>query len=96
MKTKIENPVLLVVNNGFYYFGDQVAAPEGYIALKNFAMFGGFSNDRGVAAVACARKGATVNLDRFPEDAVGHWPIESVCGILPCANLYEFAGTTLR
>jgi hypothetical protein len=36
MQTKI-----LAVSGGFYFFGTEVTAPEGYIALKNAAMFGG-------------------------------------------------------
>ncbi len=42
MQTKI-----IAVSGGFYFFGTEITAPEGYISLKNAAMFGGIA---GVAA----------------------------------------------
>lgn len=87
---------ILAVMQGFYYFGEEVTAPEGYIALKNGAMFGGFSGGKGVAGVARGDKSSKVSLDRFDKNEELLFPISAVIGILPSINLYDFSGSTLR
>lgn len=94
MSTKI-----LAVSGGFYFFGTEVvgaAAPEGYICLKNAAMFGGFQGGKGVGGVARGDKSATVTLDRFGVDEECLFPITAVIAILPSIDLYAFKGTTIR
>jgi len=91
MSTKI-----LAISGGFYYYGTQVDAPDGYIALKDFAMFGGFSGGKGLPGVARGDSEAKVTLDRFAEGEIGYFPLESCLGVLPSVDLYKFKGTTLR
>jgi len=93
----MDNPVILAVNGGFYLFGDEVAdAPEGYIGIRDAAMFGGFGGGQGLPGVAGGCKGATVTLDRFPRGETELIPIQNVFAIFKSANLYEFGGTTIR
>lgn len=91
MSTKI-----LAVSGGFYFFGTEVNAPEGYISLKNAAMFGGFAGGKGLPGVARGDKAATVTLDRFDKDEELLFPITAVFAILPSVDLYAHKGTTLR
>ena len=92
-----KNTKIFVIAGGFYYFGEEVDAPqEGWIALKNFAMFGGFGGGKGVGGLARGDKDATVTLDRFEENELGIWPVSACYGILPCIDLYNFKGATLR
>lgn len=91
MSTKI-----LAVSGGFYFFGTEVTAPEGYIALKKAAMFGGFSGGKGLPGVARGDKSATVTLDRFDADEELLFPTTAVFAILPSIDLYTSKGTTLR
>ena len=91
MQTKI-----LAVSGGFYFFGTEVTAPEGYIALKNAAMFGGFGGGKGLPGVARGDKSATVTLDRFDADEECLFPISAVFAIIPSIDLYAFKNTTLR
>ena len=88
--------VILAVSGGFYFFGCEISAPDGYIALKDASMFGGFGGGKGLPGVARGDKSATVILDRF--DAAAHltFPLTAVYAIMPSINLYEFAGATLR
>ena len=76
--------------------GDEVDAPEGYLALKDFSMFGGFSGGKGVAGVARGEKGAEVILDKFEDGEIGYFPLTSCYGVLPSVDLYKFKGTKLR
>lgn len=92
----MSNPKIFVIAGGFYYFGDHIESQDGFVALKNLSMFGGFSGGLGLPGVCSGRKGAKVTLDRFAENAIGIFPISACYGILPCINLYEFDGTTLR
>ncbi len=87
---------ILAVSGGFYFFGREVTAPEGYIALVDGAMFGGFGGGRGVAGVARGDAAATVTLDRFPASEELLFPLSAVLAILPSIDLYTFSGTTLR
>lgn len=87
---------ILAISGGFYFFGEEVTAPDGYIALKNAAMFGGFAGGKGLPGVARGDKSATVTLDRFMPEEELLFPITSVIAIMPSINLYDFKGTTLR
>jgi hypothetical protein len=87
---------ILAVSGGFYFFGTEVTAPEGYIALQKAAMFGGFGGGKGLPGVARGDKEATVKLDRFDEGEECIFPITAVFAILPSIDLYKFKGTTLR
>lgn len=91
MQTKI-----LAVSGGFYFFGTEVTAPEGYIALKNAAMFGGFAGGKGLPGVARGDKSSTVTLDRFASDEECLFPLSAVFAIIPSIDLYSFKNTTLR
>jgi len=91
MQTKI-----LAVSGGFYFFGTEVDAPEGYIALKNAAMFGGFAGGKGLPGVARGDKAATVTLDRFDANEECVFPLSAVFAIIPSVDLYAFKGATLR
>jgi hypothetical protein len=88
---------LVVIAGGFYYFGEEIeSSQEGYITLKDSAMFGGFGGGKGVAAVCRGESSATVILDRFEKNQLSVFPISCCYGIHDCVNLYEFSGTTLR
>lgn len=91
MQTKI-----IAVSGGFYFFGTEITAPEGYISLKNAAMFGGFGGGKGLPAVARGDKSATVKLDRFDPEEELLFPITAVFAIMPSIDLYTFKGTSLR
>lgn len=91
MQTKI-----LAVSGGFYFFGTEVTAPEGYVCLKKAAMFGGFAGGKGLPGVARGDKSATVTLDRFDADEECLFPLTAVFAILPSIDLYAFKGTTIR
>lgn len=87
---------IITVAGGFYYFGQEVPSAEGYIAIKNASMFGGFAGGKGVAGVSRGATDATVVLDKFEKDEECLFPIQNVYAILPCIDLYKFKGTTLR
>ena len=91
MQTKI-----LAVSGGFYFFGTEVSAPEGYIALKNAAMFGGFAGGKGLPGVARGDKSATVKLDKFDPEEEVLFPLTAVFAIMPSVDLYSHKGTTIR
>lgn len=91
MQTKI-----LAVSGGFYFFGTEVSAPEGYVALKKAAMFGGFSGGKGLPGVARGDKSSSVKLDKFDQEEELLFPVSAVFAILPSIDLYTFSGTTLR
>jgi hypothetical protein len=93
---KMAQTKIFVVSGGFYYFGVETTAPEGFVALKDAAMFGGFSGGKGLPGVARGDKEAKVTLDRFEEGTECIYPLNSVFAILPCIDLYTFKGTTLR
>jgi hypothetical protein len=87
---------ILAVSGGFYFFGTEVDAPEGYVALRQGAMFGGFGGGKGLPGVARGDSAATVTLDRFDESQELLFPISAVFAIMPSIDLYTFKGTTLR
>lgn len=91
MQTKI-----FAVSGGFYFFGTEVSAPEGYVALKNAAMFGGFAGGKGLPGVARGDRAAIVKLDRFDPEEELLFPLTAVFAIMPSVDLYAFKGTTLR
>jgi hypothetical protein len=93
--TKMQTKIIAVAG-GFYFFGTEVSAPDGYIALTKAAMFGGFSGGKGLPGVARGDKEAKVTLDRFPDDEENLFPISAVYAIFPSIDLYAFKGTTLR
>lgn len=92
----MSNWKMLTITQGFYFFGEEVEAPEGYIALRKGAMSGGFSGGKGIPGVCRGDKAATITLDRFEEKEELLFPISSVVAILPSINLYQFKGTTIR
>lgn len=91
MKNKI-----IAVSGGFYFFGTEVAAPEGYVCLKDAAMFGGFGGGKGLPGVARGDNSSTVTLDRFKEGDEQFFPVTAVFAIMNSIDLYKFKGTTLR
>lgn len=91
MSTKI-----LAISGGFYFFGTEISAPEGYIALKKAAMFGGFGGGKGLPGVARGDKASTVTLDCFDADEELLFPTTAVFAIMPSIDLYGFKGTTRR
>ena len=92
----MKNWKILTVAGGFYYFGEEIEAAEGYIALKQAAMFGGFSGGKGMPGVARGDKDARVTLDRFEADATVQFPVTAVYSIADSVDLYKFGGTTIR
>lgn len=94
MKTKY---VIIGAIHGFYYFGEEIEAPEGYIRIKNAAMSGGFSGGKGIPGVHRGDTSAKIILDRHEPDTIIEFPVSAVIMIMHnCVNLYEFKGTTLR
>ena len=92
----MKKPTILCIAGGFYFFGDECAAPEGYVAITSAAMFGGFGGGLGLPGVARGAAGATVTLDRFAPADVQMFPISAVYGIFTSVDLYAFPGTTVR
>lgn len=95
-KNSNSNHVILAVAGGFYFFGEQVSAPDGYIALRSGAMSGGFSGGRGIAGVATAHKGSSIKLDIFDKDRDLIFPVTAVYAIMPCVDLYSVKSTEIR
>ncbi|MBB3227037.1 hypothetical protein FHW69_001638 [Luteibacter sp. Sphag1AF] len=91
MTTKI-----IAVSGGFYFFGTEVKAPDGYVSLKSAAMFGGFGGGKGLPGVSRGDKSATVTLDRFDADEELFFPLTAVFAVMPSIDLYAFKGTTIR
>jgi hypothetical protein len=92
----MKNCKIFIIAGGFYFFGEEVNAPEGYVALKNCSMFGGFGGGKGLPGVARGDKDSTVTLDKFKEEDVHTFPSTSCYGILSSIDLYSFKGTTIR
>lgn len=91
-----QNWVIFIISGGFYFFGNEVQAADGYISLDQCAMFGGFSGGKGLPGVARGDKEAKVTLDRFNADDVQTFPLTACYGIVKSVNLYQFSGTTVR
>lgn len=92
----MKNPVVVAVDGGFYFFGDEVTGPEGYIALRSCAMFGSFGGGQGLPGIVGGCKGATVTLDRFPDNEEEIFNIMKVLFIVKSVDLYSSEGTTIR
>lgn len=92
----MSNTKILAVSGGFYFFGTEVEAPEGYVALTKTAMFGGFGGGKGLPGVARGDKSATVTLDCFDQGETQYFPQTAVFGIFSSIDLYTFKGTTKR
>lgn len=92
----MSNTKIFVIAGGFYYFGTQVDAPDGYVALKDYAMSGGFSGGKGIAGVARGDKDAKITLDLFEVGEIGYFPISACYGVHSSIDLYKFKGTNLR
>lgn len=90
----MSNFKIFTIAGGFYFFGEEIAAPEGYIAMRNGAMFGGFSGNKGVAGVARGAAGATVILDKIDGECV--FPLSAVYAVFDCIDLTQFKGATWR
>jgi hypothetical protein len=90
------NHKILAVNGGFYFFGTEVASPEGYITLEKGAMFGGFEGGKGLPGVCRGDEAATVILDFFADDQKLVFPISAVFAIFDSIDLRTFKGTTIR
>lgn len=88
--------VILAIAGGFYFFGTETPAPDGYIALAQGAMFGGFSGGKGLPGVARGDAAAKVTLDRFTDTQELLFPLTAVYGIFDSIDLYAFKGATLR
>lgn len=93
----MKNPVILAVQGGFYFFGDEVPPPkDGYVCLKSVAMFNGFEASKGLPGVARGDAQSKVTLDRFRPDDVVTYPESAVFAIMPSINLYEWKNCTCR
>ena len=90
------NTKILAVAGGFYFFGTEVQAPDGYVALVDAAMFGEFSGGKGIPGVSRGDAAAKVTLDRYEAGKEVYYPISAVYAIMPSVDLYKFKGTTLR
>ncbi|MCL2354264.1 MAG: hypothetical protein FWC69_06530 [Defluviitaleaceae bacterium] len=88
----MSNWKIFTIAGGFYFFGEEVAAPSGYIACTKCAMFRRFEGGKGLPGVARGDKDAIVYLDTFDEKEEVYFPLSNVYAILPSVNLYEFKG----
>lgn len=87
---------VVAVAGGFYFYGAEVSGPDGYITLREAAMFGSFSGGKGVAGVCRGDKEALVILDCFDPAEEVVFPITAVYVIMPSVSLYDKKSTTLR
>ena len=87
---------MIAVSGGFYFFGKEVPAPDGYYALTECSMSGSFSGGKGMPGVCRGDKDAKIILDRFNKDDIQYFPLTAVFAILTSVNLYEIKTTTLR
>lgn len=86
----------ITVAYGFYFYGEIVDGPEGFLAVKNLAGSRGFSSNKGWPGVVRADPEAEVTFGLFPPDEVSLFPLHNVLAIHPTSvNLYEFAGTKI-
>ena len=65
---EVTNWKIFTVAGGFYYFGEEIEAPEGYIAFTKASMFGGFSGGKGLPGVQRMDPSARVTLDNTCTD----------------------------
>jgi hypothetical protein len=96
MPQEISNRICTAVEGGFYFFGEQIQAPVGYIGITNAAMSGGFDN-MGFFGVVRGDSGARMRLDRFEKKSEIFQPLSSVCAIFEnCVDLYNWKNVELR
>lgn len=87
----------VTVANGFYFYGEEIESPtEGFIAIKNAAMSGGFGGGKGWPGVLRGDPKSNVILDRFRPEDVQLFPMTAVLAIHPSVDLYVLKTTTLR
>ena len=91
---KMNKRKIFTIAGGFYFFGEEIEAPEWYIAAKQVSMFRWFEW-MGLPGVACGKKWCSVKLDSFEKEEICYRPISAVYAILPSINLYDRSGTTL-
>lgn len=85
---------IFTIAGGFYFFGEEVEAPEGFIAMRNGAMFGSFGGGKGVTGVARGDASATVTLDELEGECL--FPLTAVYAVFDCIDLHNFKGATWR
>ena len=90
------NWVGVTVAGGFYFFGEEVSGYDGYIAIKQASMSGGFCGDKGWPGVLRGDPASPVTLDRFEPEDVQLFPIHAVYAIHPAADLYKLKTTKQR
>ena len=86
---------IFTIAGGFYFFGEEVTAPEGYIACIKASMFRRFEGGKGLPGVARGDENAIVYLDTFDQNQEVFFPVSAVYAILPSINLYEFKGAKI-
>ena len=91
----MDNWKIFTIAGGFYFFGEEITAPEGYIACRKCAMFRRYEGGKGLPAVARGDDAAVVYLDTFNPDKEVFFPLANVYAILPSINLYEFKGAKI-
>lgn len=97
MSDKLSNYTYVCLTNGFYFFGEEVPAPEGFIRLVNASMFGGFSGNKGFPGVVRQDPDAEVTLDRFEPTEKLDAPMSAVVFIVKAnKNPYEWKNAKLR
>ncbi len=85
---------IFTVAGGFYFFGKQIEAPEGFVGMEEGAMFGGFSGGKGLPGVARGDSAAKVTLDKIEGQAF--FPLSAVYALIDCIDLHKFQGSTWR
>lgn len=91
-----DNYVLVIVTEGFYFFGREIKGAEGYITIVEASMSGGFQGGKGIFGVVRGDKEAKITLDCLAPDQKAAFPINSVVGIVDSVNLYTLPTTTIR
>jgi hypothetical protein len=98
-KRKKTDCAIFAVAGGFYFFGTEIPTTDGFMALKNASMFGGFSGGKGLPGVARGDSASSVTLDPFDPVSgsdVLLFPTLNVYAVMPSVDLYSFKGTRLR
>lgn len=98
-----KNWVIVTTEEGFYWYGNMIEAPAGWVYLADAAMFQAFDNDLGMPAVAAGRIDQdktrdssfyNVKLSRFGEDQITRLPLGGgentgkIIAIHDCVDLY--------
>ncbi len=91
----MNNPKIFIVQNGFYFFGNEVEPEnEGFIEFNNGAIFRSFYGGKGMPGVARGDKSASVVLDRFIASERVLLPEINVIGVIDSVDLYNQKTTT--